>query len=570
MPPNNQTQLDQDAVNLSKAIRQVESGGNFTAKGKSGEYGAYQYTEPTWNAYAKKHGVAAKLSDATPEQQNEVTYKQIKEWKDKGYNPGQIASMWNSGKPDAYLDSTYTGTNKSGVKFDVPAYAKSVATAYHTIKGGGSPGMDPLNPSASITPTPDKGFMGNVGDALSNRLGQAGTAITNTLSGKINPLSGVLQTVGAGAGAVGDVLGEGLKLIPGVKQAESALGQGIGKLANTSVGQKVVSGVQGFSEAHPELSADIGAVGNIAGLVGGGVGAKVGKDVVKQGVYTAAKKGLIGAGAKGLVEKSALKSATKILETAPTTREVGSAVRGGRLATKKGLVSMAPDPMKQASINEIAPLVKEGIVVPGKAAENAIAIKGVADQTAEEMRRLIKTQDVQNVLQPEQLQTMAQKVIARSSEGITSGENPAQILLNVFYKKLPKSGDITAESVLDARQAVSKFVLENKGDWTMKGQMTGFKTARDAFWDESRTLLADLAPNVPVRELLAKQTALYRALDYLPAAIKKELTAEQKGMIASYFSRHPIQAFIGKKVGGGVAAGVGALVGLPALKNFVD
>ena len=153
--------LDPNVVNLAKAIRQTESGGDFKAKGKSGEYGAYQYTEPTWNAASQKYlGSAVKLSDATPEQQNEVTYRRLKEWKDQGKNPGQIASMWNAGEgePDAYTGKfsngqPSTGTNKSNVKFDVPAYAKSVATAYQKIKGGGDVGIDPNNPS-SVKPQP--------------------------------------------------------------------------------------------------------------------------------------------------------------------------------------------------------------------------------------------------------------------------------------------------------------------------------------------------------------------------------------------------------------------------------
>ena len=80
----------------SKAIRQTESGGNFQAKGASGEYGAYQWEPGTWSAESQQAGVNAPLDQATPEQQNEVAYTQIENWKKEGYNPAQIASMWNS------------------------------------------------------------------------------------------------------------------------------------------------------------------------------------------------------------------------------------------------------------------------------------------------------------------------------------------------------------------------------------------------------------------------------------------------------------------------------------------
>lgn len=148
---NPQEQLDQNVVNLAKAIRSVETQGQkdpYTARGASGEFGAYQYTPATWEKASQKFlGRVVPLEQATKEIQNEVTYKQIKEFKDAGYNIGQIASMWNSGKPDAYLDPKYTGVNKYGVKYDVPQYAKSVAAAYQSIKGSGDPTVTPVTAS---------------------------------------------------------------------------------------------------------------------------------------------------------------------------------------------------------------------------------------------------------------------------------------------------------------------------------------------------------------------------------------------------------------------------------------
>lgn len=156
MPNTNTSQLDPQAVMLAKAIRQTESGGNFSAKGKSGEFGAYQYTAPTWSKDAAAAGVSTPLDEATKEDQNKVAYTKIKALKDRGLNIGQIASAWNAGEGehDAYTGkfsngSPSTGVNKYGVKFDVPAYAKSVATAYQTLKSGGQVNVDPNNPSST-------------------------------------------------------------------------------------------------------------------------------------------------------------------------------------------------------------------------------------------------------------------------------------------------------------------------------------------------------------------------------------------------------------------------------------
>jgi len=116
-PPNN---LDKNAVALTRAMRTIESGGDYNAKGKSGEYGAYQYIPATWKERASKY-----LKDAnapqTPENQNFVQYNWVKEQKDLGLTPDQILAKHNSGGTQ-YQGKV--GVNKYGVKYDVPAYVK--------------------------------------------------------------------------------------------------------------------------------------------------------------------------------------------------------------------------------------------------------------------------------------------------------------------------------------------------------------------------------------------------------------------------------------------------------------
>lgn len=220
MNPQGQTQLDPDVVNLVKASRQIESGGDFSARGKSGEYGAYQFTPDTWGKDSKKYGVNVPLEQASKEQQNEVQYKRFEAWKKAGYNIGQIASMQNAGEgePDAYTGKfsngqPSAGVNKYGVKFDVPAYSKSLATAYHTIKGGGQVGVDPNNPSSIAAPQeqPEQesvgGFLGNVLSSGANLVGGVAHAVAHpieTLSGITNLGAGALETgIAKGADALG-------------------------------------------------------------------------------------------------------------------------------------------------------------------------------------------------------------------------------------------------------------------------------------------------------------------------------------------------------------------------------
>lgn len=143
MPPN---QLDPNVVAAAKALRQTETGDSkdpYTQKGQSGEFGAYQFMPATYKNYAQKYLGNA---DAPPtvENQNKIAYSFIKEKKDEGYNPAQIASMWNAGegKPDAYKEG-FSGTNAQGVHYDTPAYVAKFSANYQQFKQalgvGGTP-----------------------------------------------------------------------------------------------------------------------------------------------------------------------------------------------------------------------------------------------------------------------------------------------------------------------------------------------------------------------------------------------------------------------------------------------
>lgn len=259
--------LDPQAVLLAKAIRKQESGGRYDLRGQSGEYGGYQYTKGTWDGESKKYGVDVPLEQATPEQQNQVAYGQIKEWKDRGYDVGQIASMWNAGegRPNAHLEG-FRGTNSYGVQYDTPAYAEAVARNYHQMRAEQlpeQPGVISSNPQENEpSPAPEEGLGSELEGRGKDVVGALNSIIGGEKTGN-SRLSGVLQLGGALAGGVGDIVNKGLELIPGVKWLEHQIGYGVGKLAETSVGKSVVGAIQKFSEKHPELAKDIGAGFNI-------------------------------------------------------------------------------------------------------------------------------------------------------------------------------------------------------------------------------------------------------------------------------------------------------------------
>lgn len=148
---NQQEALDQSVVNMAKAIRKVESGGNYSVRGGSGEYGAYQYTPGTWNSDVLKFtGKSVPLEQADRTLQNEVAYKKLKTLKDKGYNVAQVAAVWNSGQPDW---EGKVGVNKYGVKYDVPGYVNKVAKAYQEFKSTSTLQMPEIAQANVFTPS---------------------------------------------------------------------------------------------------------------------------------------------------------------------------------------------------------------------------------------------------------------------------------------------------------------------------------------------------------------------------------------------------------------------------------
>jgi len=132
--------MDQDVINLAKAIRQRESGGNFNAVGDAGtSKGGYQWQPATWKAHAKEI-LGNENAEMTPENQNAVAYGVILKDKQKGLNPAQIAAKWNSGEPDGWENKRGVTTIKGQkIKYDVPAYVKEVTDTYHSLKQASVP-----------------------------------------------------------------------------------------------------------------------------------------------------------------------------------------------------------------------------------------------------------------------------------------------------------------------------------------------------------------------------------------------------------------------------------------------
>jgi hypothetical protein len=113
------------ASKIADAIKRVESQGNYNARGASGEFGAYQFMPSTWKQWAGEF-LGNPNAQPTPQNQDFVAQSKINSLVKQGYNPEQIALIWNGGTP-----KRKAGVNKYGVKYDSGAYAdKVIKTLY--------------------------------------------------------------------------------------------------------------------------------------------------------------------------------------------------------------------------------------------------------------------------------------------------------------------------------------------------------------------------------------------------------------------------------------------------------
>lgn len=512
--PNN---LDQDAVRLAQAIRTKESGGNFSARGGSGEFGAYQFTEPTWRAGAQKY-LGSADAPLTPENQNKVAYSQIKEWKDQGMRPDQIASMWNSGKPDA---TGNVGVNKFGVKYDTPAYVQGVGQEYQRLKGSQPQGGGGLINTAyaaesNATPQPKTSFLdkvGNVADTLfgGGKIGDAiGTQLARFSSGGrelarqeeagIAPKGSVAETFkGPSTGQViGDVGRVASNFLP------------VGRIAGGITSRLGAEGVKRGTRAL----GTIGASALTGGAIGAAEGMSEGKDLA--GTLSSARTGAFiggGLGAAGTGVTAGL-------------RKIGNTSGQQKLEElTKGMSSLTNSFNKNSrgKSNPLATLQRENLmpeVIDGKMDAAKIRqtlqerLKTLTDQTRGVIESSGKVvpfntfrREVMNTIQADkQLQALGKTEMVM--------KNANQILKsfrNSYGSRIPVS------AIDDIRIAANTQWKDDVRDMYR------------AIGDASRKIVYDVVPDNTVRDALRKEGELIAAGDFARALHGKAVKGGRLG-----------------------------------------
>lgn len=193
---------DQQALALTHAIALAESGQNgqpnYNAVGDAGtSKGAYQWQPGNFEAAAKNAGLNP--NDFSSKNQDMVAYSEIKAYKDKGYDPGQIASIWNSGSPNNWQNHSGTTTiNGQPISYDTPTYVKKVQGYYQQllpqsqnaqIHGSVTP---PIAPPIGQNPDQPSVDTSSLGSGILGALGGIGSTLGNIAKSATEPIATTL------------------------------------------------------------------------------------------------------------------------------------------------------------------------------------------------------------------------------------------------------------------------------------------------------------------------------------------------------------------------------------------
>lgn len=523
MNPNQPQQLDPTVLNVTKAIRQVESNGNFQAQGKSGEYGAYQFMPDTWNASSSKYlGQSVPLNQATPQQQNEVAYKQIAEWKNKGYNVGQIASMWNAGegKPNAYLDNN-TGVNAQGVAFNTPDYAKKVATAYQQFKSQGQPEVVQEQTQPSSTSNPDTGFLGtNPNDSL------YGKVLDNSISRGIQnifPGKQIGQDIGTLGGYVASGFNPNYNLsAPSPLQVAGDVAQGALMIGTGMPEDSVISA---FGKEIPTLATPatrLGRVGLNAGLGAayGATGALSGGstnigDIARQsaiGTFTGGAAGVLGEGITSVLQNLPSRLTTSVFKQLQDPETIDYAIKNIKLGSIDSMLENS-----QKALNSYDGQIDSILQHPD----------------------YNPTGGVEGIIKPNSILISGDDITQKVLNQFPNSEYTGKTIFDKIRSQVPsqaatvsklESGNITLQEANELRQAVDKVTYKTAID---SPEVKAGKDVAAKFGHALRNEVQTKAPETAnIFSNYSKEIRLYRSIKSLMKSEGKKSILSMKDIVS--------------------------------------
>lgn len=549
--------LDPKVVKVMRAIRQIESSGNYEAIGDNGtSAGAFQWNNgpekiapgqvpKNFLAHAREAGVDVK--DFSKASQNKVAYSIMKKWKDvDGLDPEEIAAKWNGAKRGADGKLTYVAP-EYGEKFRAALFGGQIPS--QAVPAGGTyaapPEPKPFVASAPPVPEEDKGVGRKAAEFLFPILeDKERTGLQTAADLGLSALT-LIPGLGAGGLAAKAAVSGGVKgvlksLVPKIMSKSTvAKGTGVG------YGYDVLSNV---SEGDTGAEALTPGIGTITGA----------------GAPLIARKFKGTKGVQKVLDDEAMKEASDLVSPTLTKKNVKEGLKKGLVGKSSGIkgeIGMDLDLRKQRAAESIKDLLKDGTIKSSDTVEKKVGvIRAEIADTAEELEQQLKDMDVVPIVQPDELQSLLKKtedIFEESPALVGDAGLSAKRIYNKFVSFIPKGQDVTALDILRARKKLDQWVASEgrTGAFDPKLETAISKGLRE-IRQGANELLAQKAPNVQVQDMLRKQSSMYDALDGIIENEWKDVGTTSAGR---YFKKHPYQkaALTGtlKTVGTGVVGG---------------
>lgn len=365
--------------------------------------------------------------------------------------------------------------------------------------------------------------MANVSKDLEGRGQQMQESYTRQLEGKQSPAGTALDTAGAVAGGIFDIAAEG------VKSVNNALGglpgkaltelpgpiNSIKQLSQTPAGKEVATkageAYQSVKEAHPGGVQHAESALNIASILPVGMGAKAGTEVTGKALQMSGKG--LQASAEATTQGSIKRFASELVRPEETkavrTSEVGRTTEKGIGPFKSSVVAHTPSEARAAAEVEKIP----GINPRATLQQNYNIIK---DANVQEAQNLVRQVAQNDFIIPRR------EVVARMKNAHAALEDSPLIVgdaqktagkLLAGAKRIINENKGTASGLLKAKKDYDNWVLSQKPKAFDAAAENAFTIANREIRNVFKDVLDTNAPNAGVKSSLAKQSALYDAMD---------------------------------------------------------
>ena len=442
---------------------------------------------------------------------------------------------------------------------------------YSQVKAGAytpaQPTTQPAQPNPVTQPIVDAG-KGLVSDTNAHAAN-----IVQDLSSKPS-FSGALDVAGNVAGEVGSIFGRTLQAVT-PQPIKDALSQTAQSIAGTPAAKAVIDAWNKFQAQNPEQAKNIGNAVNIAALFGGDValdGAPTAGELAqgaKEGVSNLATAGKDAMGsavdtAKGVITKTPEQIASgkdafvkDLVTPQMTSKDLTGAIKTGKVTEGAGITGARDVTGAVPNFDKITSAVNEvpGVSEKNTLLENANAIHDHIGTVAQDLKTQLGNSTFKG-FSPTQFDGYMNKVRQSLAENpmITGdAQQSADKILNKFNSLVEDKG-YTPNGLLDARKSLDTWMSAQKGSSVFDpARESAISTALRAIRQGGNDFLSKLAPDVPVKDMLAKQSSLYDAIENIaPKAAKEGSTGLQQ-----FVKAHPNIVKAAKFVATGAGAGVG-------------